>query len=355
MASIAFADVLNHAPLPIDSQDIITRVRLVVAGNRAGPEPDLEFFSDLSLGRRDHFPEPVVYEYEAPEHATYGCERSFALPEGISPFLDPTDSLIPEPTVIGITNPGDPSAVRDGDPDTYAELSGWTQARIRYSLGDSSWAYRVVGFRLRYALTGDSGAFQRAANQSALIQQWHYTPPPDAEERLVAARRYYLKETGDLDDAQDIDVVTMWDARGAVENRSEDLVKAAVISTQIAPFASANWRVHHFYPLILNETLLEGIAKANVRLPASAPQRVTVKGYVAPEAEHTIVGWPGGDYTGVVAQHQYEIDRTIIDFEQAGSPIGLPAEAIEAARAQRVATQSVVDTAGYGLKMGERQ
>src|SRR5690606_35628409 len=117
----------------------------------------------------------------------------------------------------------------------------------------------------------------------------------------------------------------------------------------------SEWRVTDFYPLILNEALLEEIAKSNVRLPAEKPQRVTVKGYVAPDREHTIVGWPGGDYTATVAQHQYELGRTVIDLEQAGSPVGLDADAIETARFQDARVASAIASAGYSLKMGERQ
>jgi hypothetical protein len=113
--------------------------------------------------------------------------------------------------------------------------------------------------------------------------------------------------------------------------------------------------VTQFYPLILNTALLERIAKDNVRVPGTIPQRVTVSGYVPPDREHTITGWPGGDYTARVAQQQYELGRTVIDFEQAGAPVGLSAEAIEAARERSVAVRSEVLRAGYALKMGQRQ
>src|SRR5690606_20363806 len=110
-------------------------------------------------------------------------------------------------------------------------------------------------------------------------------------------------------------------------------------------------QLFEFYPLILNTALLEEIAKSNIRLPAERPQRVTVRGYVPPDREHTIVGWPGGDYTGTVAQVQYELGRTVIDFEQAGAPVGLPAEAIEAARERRVAIDRAVQDAAYPVRM----
>lgn len=356
MATILYSDVSATERLPVDAQDVVTKVQLVVAGGRAGPYPDQETTVIVGGGAVDHMPEPIVFEYEAPEHATYGCTRAFALPEGVDPFLPPTDALIPEPSAMNITNPGSPSAVRDGDPLTYAEFTGQAQSRLVYELGDSSWAYKVAGFKLRYSMTGSSAALASRLNQRVYMQQWHYTPPPDAEARILSQRRYDLTATSTLEDLRDVYAVTMWDARGAVENRSEDLVKAALIELQMLPFASASWRVHEFYPLVLDEDLLLSIAQDQVRLPALIPQRVTVDGPpVAADVEHTIVGWPGGDFTGRVSQQQYQLGRTIIDFEQAGALVGLRADSAEAVRERRVAIDSAVATASYSVRMGERQ
>lgn len=353
MATIPMSDVLDHQLLPIDAQDIVTKVRLVIAGNRAGAEPLEERTSVVGEGTFDLIPEPVVYEYEAPEHATFGAVRSLALPDNIDPFLPPTDPTIPEPEAVNVTNAGDPSAVRDGDPATYAEGTGTGQMILRYMLGDTSIAHLCAGFRLRYGLTG---TYSTPIGRQVLMQHWHYTPPPDGQQRILAHRRYQMQVTAEIDEPTEMYAVSTWDARGAVENRSEDLVKAAVIWAEANPAsAGGSWRVYAFYPLFLNEPLLANIAKANIRLPAQLPQRVTVRGYVAPDREHTIQGWPGGDYTGVVAQHQYELGRTVIDFEQAGPPVGLPAEAVEAERVRLSKTAAVVDRAVYGLKMGERQ
>src|SRR5690606_39112832 len=125
-------------------------------------------------------------------------------------------------------------------------------------------------------------------------------------------------------------------------------IQHMVGSINLSVIGPASSRVTHFYPLILNEALLEENAKANIRLPAQLPQRVTVRGYVAPDREHTIQGWPGGDYTGVVAQHQYELGRTVIDFEESGPPLGVPAEAVEAERVRVARTAASIDRAAYG-------
>lgn len=354
MATIAYSDVLEWHPLPIDSQDVVTKVRLLIAGNRAGAEPVEQRTSIVNEGTFDIVPEPVVYEYEAPEHATYGAVKSFALPEGVNPFLEQTDDVIPEPEAVNISNPGSPSAVRDGDPDTYAEGTGAGQMILRYMLGDTSIAHLCAGFRLRYGLTG---TYSTAIGRQVLMQHWHYTPPPDGQQRILAHRRYEMQLTNEIDEPTEMYAISTWDARGAVENRSEDLVKAAVIWAEANPTSAGGaWRVYEFYPLFLNEELLEGIAKAQIRLPAATPRRVVVNGILDPtDREHTITGWPGGDFTGAVARLTYEDGATVVDFEEPGAPPGVPQELLEAERVRVQRTQTVMQRTVYGLRMGERQ
>src|SRR5690606_23138514 len=102
----------------------------------------------LTIETVTYCPWPITFEYEAPEHATLGCARAFALPEGVDPFLAPDDDGVPEPdTVINFANPGSPSAVRDGDPSTYAALASPGSGRIAYPVTAG-----VVGFKLKYTL-----------------------------------------------------------------------------------------------------------------------------------------------------------------------------------------------------------
>lgn len=348
MATIPMSDVLDHQLLPIDAQDIVTKVRLVIAGNRAGGDPTyFHVGRDAGDGSTDgvtldYFPRPIVFEYEAPEHATYGCERSMALPENNDPFLPPEDPSIPEPSVSGAwVNPGSPSAVRDGDPITKATVSG--SGAIIYSNVAGG-----VGFKIRYKATR-SGAFYAldvlCRNQRGASS---------AQGFITFASVKLLSE-----EVTDRYLVLPPDARNEAEN-TPDLDALTYRQTVVlASFTGTDAEVTHFYPLVLNTELLENIAKANIRLPGMNPRRVTVRGIVPPDRAHTITGWPGGDYTGVVAQHQYDLLRgeavTVIDFEEAGPPVGLPAEAVEAERVRLSKTAAVVDRAVYGLKMGERQ
>ena len=356
MASIPIADVITTERLPIDAQDIITKVRLVIAGNVAGPQApetvrcvdDNYALGSFGTGNNvETVPYPIVLSRTVPEHATYGAERSFALPEGTNPFLEPTDDLVGEPTIVSnFSNPGTPSAIRDGDPLTYAELTGSGSSQISYF---GALSPEAVGFKLRYSLTGDpiqvggpSTFFRFLSDGGSVV-------------RTLVSRRWRLPMTQSLDEPTDTYAISLYDARGADANLGDGWERVASFTLSLVANSSTQMRVYAYYPLILNVPLLDDIAKANIRLPAANPTRVTVNGIVAPDRSHTIVGWPGGDYTAPVAQHQYELGRTIIDFEQAGAPTGLPAEAIEAARERTVAVKSEIQRSGYSLKMGERQ
>lgn len=354
MASIPYADVIDRQLLPVDSQDIVTRVRLVIAGDMAGTNPE-HLIVQVGVPRdwvaRDYAPEPIVLVYEAPEHATYAAEKSFALPSGVNPFLPAPDPLILEPGTQNFTNPGAPSAMRDGDALTFAERVDLGEGPLGSNRGMALYPYsddpldprpRIWGYRLRYHLS--VGDFEvRIQNRAYLAATYHWlwgvTNPPTTQEDDVP---------------EDLYLVLPQDAGFHQVNNVEALGRQDGY-IQIVTSEDADLRLVDFYPLILNEPLLEEIARAQIRLPALLPQRVTVRGYVSPDREHTITGWPGGDYTGVVAQHQYELGRTVIDFEQAGSPVGLPAEAIEAARERKQAIDGTVQTANYNLMMGSRR
>lgn len=356
MATIQYSDVIERHLLPVDAQNVVTRARLVIAGDMAGIKPD---HLNVQVGvprdwvARDYAPDPIAYVYEAPEHGIYSSEKSFALPSGVNPFLPAPDPAILEPGTQNFTNPGAPSAMRDGDPLTFAERADLGQGPLGSNRGMALYTYtddplepiprpRIWGFRLRYNLT--VGSFEVRVQNRAYLSATHHllwavTNPPATLEDDVP-EDLYLVLPQDAGFHQVNNVEPIGDQDGYI---------------QILTSEDADLRLVDFYPLILNQILLEDIARAQIRLPALLPQRVTVRGYVAPDREHTITGWPGGDYTGVVAQHQYELGRTVIDFEQAGAPVGLPAEAMEAARERKQAIDGTVATANYNLMMGSRR
>lgn len=354
MATIPYANVVDRKLLPIDAQNIVTKVRLVIAGDMAGETPEQLQVSRIwdtrpESNSESYVPEPVTYVYEAPEHAAFGAERSFSLPSGVNPFLPPTDPLIPDPDNSGWDNPGVPSAVRDGDPFTYAEITGSGLVRLTYP---NTVGVPYVGWRLMYHLEEHPDA--NPPYVSTNYRRDFVTPPRYRYQSVRSARLPVVEEE---DAANDLYSVLPPDARFNQVNNVPvfDGPLRTSVALQAAPASVMEMRVYHFYPLALNEVLLESIAQAQVRLPGLVPSRVTVRGYVQPDRTHTITGWPGGDYTGRVAQHQYELGRTVIDFEQAGAPVGLPAEAMEAARERQAAVDNDILTANYNLKMGSRR
>ena len=340
MAIIPYANVVNVERLPIDAQDIVTKVRLVIAGNRAGrPGFNFTVLENATSATVDYAPAPITFEYQDAAHATYGCERSFALPEGFNPFLPPESSAIADPVAGGtMSNPGTPSAVRDGDPTTFATLSSFG------SVGTLNYDYDAsyVGFRLKYkakdSAAGGGLLIIHGAGRAGGYQIW--------------SKHRRVSEGADTDTQY---YVLPHDARNQIVNTPTVTGSAQQTLVMTAATTITELEVYDYYPLVLDAELLEDVAKSNIRLPGMIPQRVTVNGIIAPDREHTITGWPGGDYTGAVAQHQYELGRTVIDFEQAGAPTGLPAEAVEAARERTVAVKAEIERRSYSIKMGERQ
>ena len=374
MASIPIADLLDVERLPIDAQDVITQARLVLAGNVAGEPPWSRVTTEYAASADTaglgitFVPMPLTITHEHALHASIAAQRSLALPEGINPFLN--DVNIPnEPTADGsMTNAGAPSAVRDGDPATYGGISDLAagSGTLQYE-SLTAGVNTFYGFRLMYSLDIPTGA------RSTFV-----TGTPATVSLILASRDPTFGAVGGGGDVgvtypafathsvwalpetdgevREVYGLALFDARVSQDNRGASPLLYSLMSLSMLQQAvGGDLRVYSFVPLHPDGELLDDVALANVRVPAGLPQRVTVTGYVSPDREHTIVGWPGGDYTGVVAQHQYELGRTIIDFEQAGAPVGLPSEAIEAARERTTSTQAIVQSAGYSLKMGERQ
>jgi len=356
MATIAYADVLKHTPLPIDAQDIVSRVRIVVAGSRAGKEPSSyrSAYAAASGGGEQavtYLQLPWVHEYADASDATYRCTRSFALPDGVEAWLDPTDSGIPEPTLAtGVTNPGSPSAIRDGDAGTYAQNTGSGLVQLEYSLSGYGYA---LGFYLRYeaSFAGGGPIAFFAGPGGVMLTQLNSGFP-----RFLTQGSYDCVPTSS---PVEMYAVLPWDARGLSENGGSGIGSLTTTITLLfdaGSFASAgDLKVYEFYPLMLDTTLLNGIAKQNIKLPASTPQRVTINGYVAPDKSHTITGWPGGDYTGAVAKQTYGGGETIIDFEQKGSPAGITQEQAQASSYNAQAQRARIAAANYPVRLGERQ
>lgn len=364
MATIPMSDVLDWRPLPIDAQDIVTKVRLLISGRSSGAEPVL---LEASTGEMDiasilrnklvvsHSFVPVVYSYTAAEHSTYGCERLVDLPEGTNPFVAPQDLDLTDPELSGSAS-GAVEEVRDGDPETYFEVTCEDYSNLLLSWPPTE---GIVGFRAMYAFTREDQAITNGS-WSAAFRMLHRSTSglSPSWTQVVVGREWDIPPTETVEDLTETWAVANYDARSLAVNNASMLYRRAFLDMVLVPLSGANFtgvmRLYHFYPLVLDTNALEEVAKSFVRLPAVLPRRVAVKGYVAPEREHTITGWPGGDYTGRVAQVQYDLGRTIIDFEQAAAPVGLPFESVEVERARALRTESAISAANYNVRIGGR-
>jgi len=365
MATIAYADTLEHTPLPIDAQDIVTRARIVIAGVRAGRDPNiLNVLSDDRGGSTGAFTHvsylaaPIVHEGVDALDSAYHATRSFALPDGVAPFLDPTDTAIPEPTSYGMSNPGSPSAVRDGDGTTYAQNDGTGDTiELRYWTGVSP-TVQFVGFKIKYAANTQASILPVTGFKGHIAVAMTIKRATALTSPIYTVTGYYGCEDAETNEFY---ALLPFDARGLAENQGSPSADDTLI-TEIDLYslpgslaAAGDLKVYEFYPLVLDTALLDGIAAQNLRLPASAPQRVTVRGYVAPDKTHTITGWPGGDYTGAVAKQTYGGGETIIDFEQKGAAGGTPQENAQVANYQAQSTRAKIATAAYPVTLGQRQ
>lgn len=349
MAQIPFERVLDYQRLPIDAQDVVTKARIVVAGQPASSAGDDFEYAEDGIGDAPlpaYYPRPIVIEYEHPEHATYQAERSFALPKGVDPFLPPTHPDIRNPILSGGWT-GSAANLRDDDPSSYVEYQPGNPAQVAEIAFDavSDALPRMVGARVSYSLELED----KAAFSPALLQFWI----GDKLRFGGGSRTMYLRQALKQADGA---VVTFVSLRNAQASISGNLGTLVVRRWKAAPGdmpAVVSLKIHEAYPLVLDRPLLESIARAQIRLPVSTPRRVTVRGYLPPgDLTHTITGWPGGDYTGVVARQSYREGNTIVDFEQAGAPPGVPQDALEAERVRTNRTRELVRAATYPTLVG---
>lgn len=344
MARISIRRVLTWERIPIDAQEVVTKARIVVLAQHT--KERLAYLRATIVNppaaeeTTDYYPVPVTFEQEDALHDAYGTERSLELPHGVDPFLAPDNSVIPDPTGSDWTNPAN---VRDGLLTTYAEYnpstpSGW----LSYGLNDTGedLRRRVAGFRLVYSYTMEDGF---TGPQPPLSVDF-FVKEVDSQGRGAV-----VYATWDFPASSDPAEAFMF-LPPAYSSFIPAQPAGTTYTLRLRPWTDAvgPLNVYAFYPLVVDTDLVKNIAKAQLKTPASAPRRVTVRGYVpAGDAQHTIVGWPGGDFTGRVARQSYRDGETVIDFEQAGAPPGLPHEAVEAERVRVTRTQALIRAATY--------
>ena len=235
------------------------------------------------------------------------------------------------------------SAARDSDGFTYAYNQSGAAFVIDYLLA-KAYPPPCIGFRLAYSAVFEGDTFGLVTVQHGQTAASASTNP-----QRFSRTTFDVKSTGG--EVAELYAVSLPDARVAPQNNPEpDLVLPISVSINLFVKATAlanagDLKIYEFYPLVLDTVLLENTARSYLKEPSASPKQVTVLGYVPPDAEHTVTGFPGGDYTARVAGQTYEAGVTVIDFETYGD---------EAGRAYSADLSRRVNNASYEVKMGSR-
>jgi hypothetical protein len=369
MASIAQDRVKKTESLPVDAQVVVTEVRLDLFGELSGDAP-ATLRADLGANRVDYQPLPIQHIHQHADHAQFGATLIDDLDDGIDPFLFPEDI-----SYTGITtneaNLTAGAVYKDADPSTSESPAALgSEASIDYILAGSS--ARIFGFVLRYeapwvaspssvyAQTGTPARVRfrlqnnNAGNDNyARVLGWWAVPYTDSgEPRTIIAV------------VPPNHAFSQWNQPDPLAGKSEDVnfnlaLEIDAITGNIG--AAADVKVFHFYPLVLNETLLDSIGASKARVPSPDPKQITVSGHVTPDASHTFPGWPGGSLDVDVARQHHAASRTVIDVEQEAGPTPNPdgsqgpAQLLQDALATRSRMERINRKSTYALRLARRR
>jgi hypothetical protein len=355
----AASDLLDFVYRPADAEDVVSKVHIVVAGSPAGTAPtqfesvhvDTEYLFIIGGGgdiaykktQFDYVPKPVVFTYEDPLHSFFRAERSFALPEGINPFLEPDDAkdypgiyfhAVPLYVAGQPTGWTDIEGIYSRDGSEYAESNTSSPSAITYSVWfldpdqteDIMTNLPIKGFRLVYQanLLSQTGDLKNGTHALMRLTAWNVD-----EERTYFWEGDYgtqlnmwwaLSSAPDLYSSTDSEsyvglysVMNPSAQQDRINAREDEVFSPsgfkefkggrATVSVYFQGFTDTV-KIHYFYPLILNETLLTEVAKANIKIPRTMPGDAIVRGYSPPVA---VVGVEGVFYQGAL------VDEALVD------------------------------------------
>jgi hypothetical protein len=309
---IRASELLNFLFRPVISEDVVTKVNIVVAGAPAGRTPDYQFAANWdppSAGGRTHtmahyeyVPLPIVFSYEDPLHAVFRAEKSFALPEGINPFLEPSLAMTEAGTEL--TNSAawvNLDNIFDEDATTYASLPAGSSAFLQIAtriIDDSPGRDLIaeqpmVGFRVVYAGLFFPDVFQdysgeRSANRvdfKLQITDQMFSGTLQSQSHLTEVLASYALQSVEVQSgglgfysvwnpSAQFDVVNHPDGRPIYHSVNGMLLSVKDTVSEV--------RLYYFYPLVMNAELLTEIARANLRIPRALPGDAIVRGYSPP-------------------------------------------------------------------------
>jgi hypothetical protein len=351
MASIPYANVIDRRAAAVDAQDVVTEARIVIAGDYQGNAATATVQRDPTGGGASEFgdvyPWPIVHARipDTSANTTYRAQRSFKLPENVNPFKAEADSvnLDNEGTHVNISNS---TNAYDGDAATAATntAAGAATYILNYiNHGISTTIGEAWGLVLRYTLDEiDDTGF--ATPPFVRLTHFANFDALQADDIYSAIYEVPLVVT---DEPRNIYMVGPRDARASTINLGTP-AEFNGFDTEIRVFANCpnigGFQIHSVHGLVLDTDVLDGIADAQVKIPAVNPKEVTVDYHVPIEAEHTITGWPGGDLTADVARQKYVEGTTVIEFEQSRRSLGV--SLLEREEARRVRQETFPVTMG---------
>jgi len=374
-----------HEDLPIDAQQVVTGVNLVVAGDIAGEKPKV--ISDGSARYtggevQSYIPLPAVHEHRDPLHDEYNFFKTVKLADYFDPFL-------PAPEVLGTGatlqmsgdnfQPGDGTQIMDGDDETFIENKfGWDENNRPDNVGviytypkDSEFARKVIGWRLVYsAKFAPTDQLFFGNIQRRTVRMTHERLGEVGTGDVVISPTYDKTAIRDIDDTgedvRDMYAVFLPQIHMDKVNVPEGMdpihwtpwkttLYLSILADEMT--SPGDLKTYHFYPLVLNEPKLEAIAQAEIVLPAVRPGRLYVKGYVAPDSAVTVQGFPGGNIVAATKSFEYMHTRdeglmTIISLEQ--DSIMSEADYGQRRRAIDEMMNRKISREGYSVLMGER-
>jgi hypothetical protein len=357
--NINFDDIIEFQPLPVDATDPFDAVEVIIAPSLVGNiDPQHILVKRGTAPFEDYLAAPVTYTHRDRTPAYYFRAIEYT---GKWPFIpiDEVSGYYDDVLSLGVT--GAANAI-DDDPDTGAINSGTGPMQFGYAFDSGHNTGRVFGFAIAYQLldklypTASGATTRNPVNvQISYATEDYMTvgvyPLPVTTNILPTSTPGIIVSGPDEDQRIGIYYALLPPDAFMYEENGGPGVWATQITAEAYGFmAASDFYAVEFYPLVLSSTRLSSFAKPFIRMPKTHPLKITVPYIVTPEAEHTIVGYPGGDYTAVAERHQHIDGNTSIYFEEPGTH-----EEVKGERAVRGIIERELARAGYNLMMASRR
>ena len=310
MASIAYDDIKNSILyLPINSENAVTQPRIIVAGERAGIEPYNNVI-DLNGVSRDYYPSSIYYDYDGSGDDPAGAKIKREFPVTTrTPFHD--FNTIPSFGAVTTNNFTNPAGAYDGSGATSAVNSNGPGSsnyfEFLYDSTEITAGNIPYGIYLKYYLDkSDDPPTQAVTNDTTDLAIMY------ASAGLYFHTTHYALPSATPDPIGILVIVPP-------DLRLIDPVYYPFdqVFIYIQTFASSgNFLLYHALPLLLNQDRLQKEAISQMRLTGQKPLKFIYQGVLPCDKEHTITGFPGGDYTASVAKQVYKEGFTEVNLEE---------------------------------------